>query len=113
MRSPQLLNIDYTSTNEVDGGLLFDVTPNPGLGIFNLTMQTQVTGNLQMTVYNAIGQVVHEFRSSSLGTVQEVLDRLWSMVYQLESGERGVVGCEAAGGDEIGAVFDGSGNAPF
>lgn len=66
--------IDYTSANEVDGGLLFDVTPNPGPGIFNLTMQTKVQGKLQMTVYNAIGQMVHEFGASSAGTVQEVLD---------------------------------------
>ncbi len=62
------------SANEVDGGLLFNLTPNPSSGIFNLVMETQLTKKFQIEVYNAIGQIVYQSKSSSNGIVYEMLD---------------------------------------
>ena len=68
------VEIDWTGTNEVNNGLLFEVTPNPSTGRFNLTLQTQTIGEINMTVYNAIGQVVHIFKTSTNGQLQQELD---------------------------------------
>ena len=66
--------INVNTTNEVNGGLLFEVTPNPSSGIFNITMQVPLLGELQMEVYNAIGQKVFQSKSLSGGFSNETVD---------------------------------------
>ncbi|MEO1257910.1 MAG: reprolysin-like metallopeptidase [Bacteroidota bacterium] len=66
--------INFTSTNEVNNGLLFEVTPNPSTGRFYLTLQTRTVGEINMTVYNAVGQVVHVFATPVNGQLQQELD---------------------------------------
>ncbi len=68
------IEVNFNSVNEVDGGLLFEVSPNPGPGVFNLTIKTPAVNDLQLTVYDLAGKLVYHKEAAGNGTAKEVLD---------------------------------------
>ena len=101
------ITIDYTSTNETGNGLLFEVTPNPSAGIFNLSIKTQAVSDLNITVHNAIGQIVHRSKLFGNGEINERLDLsfLSNGHYQLRVTDGEKWGREAVGGFEVNCFF--------
>ncbi|MCF8247533.1 MAG: proprotein convertase P-domain-containing protein [Saprospiraceae bacterium] len=66
--------VDMSATNELFGGLVFEVLPNPSDGFFTLKLDLPTFANLDLTVFDVVGRRVFASQTEAVGAVQQPLD---------------------------------------
>ncbi len=68
------LNDFVSGTTDVPQALAFNISPNPGNGLFSLRMETPASSLLHLTVSDMSGRIVHSDELKDMGTIEQMID---------------------------------------